>query len=151
MPPSTPIILTRLLPNEDVVQGRQPSIQHAVRRLLAVEPGLRHVAEGRAPTRDEVAALHTTCHALVFSLSSQVPPSLRAAVARWLAAATRQAGRPTSERVPGESITLAQELLAFAAPSRRPPARRRPNSLRRRLCARWCESWRIYSCAPAAP
>ena len=116
MPPSTPIILTRLLPNDNVVQGRQPSIQHAVRRLLAAEPGLRQVAQGRAPTHDEVAALHTTCHAVVFSLSSQVPPSLRAAVARWLEAATRQAGHPTPERVTGESVTLAQELLAFAAP-----------------------------------
>ena len=128
MPPLTPIILTRLLPNEDVVQGRQPSIQHAVRRLLAAEPGLCQVARGRAPTPDEVAALHTACHAIVFSLSSQVPPSLRAAVARWLEAATRQAGRPTPERVPGESITLAQELLAFAAPIA-PPSGTPPSEL----------------------
>lgn len=52
----------------------------------------------------------------MFSLSSQVPPSLRAAVARWLEAATRQAGHPTPARVMGESAALAQELLAFAAP-----------------------------------
>lgn len=115
-PVLNPIALAKLLPNDDVVQGRQPSIQHAVRRLLAAEPGLCQVAQGRAPTRDEVAALHTTCYAVVFSLSSRIPPSLRAAVARWLEAATRRVGHPTPACVPSESVTLAQELLAFAAP-----------------------------------
>lgn len=77
----------------------------------------------------------------MFSLSSQVPPSLRAAVARWLEAATRQVGYPTPERVLGESVTLAQELLAFAAPIAVPPGgpRSKPPALTLREIVRELE------------
>ena len=62
--PSTPIILTRLLPNEDVVQGRQQSIQHAVRHCLPPSRASCQVARGRAPTPDGSRRC-TACHAIV--------------------------------------------------------------------------------------